>query len=59
LIIIDSDECGVCEDCIDVCPNEAIEKRAFKVIVHNELCDDCEECIEVCPTGAIYIDKEE
>ncbi len=53
-MIIDMDECGVCEDCIDVCPNEAIKKKAYSIVINNDLCEDCEECVEVCPVGAIY-----
>lgn len=56
---IDSEECGVCLDCIDVCPNEAIEKIAYTIKIHENLCDDCEECMLVCPTGAIYNEKDE
>jgi len=28
---IDNEECGVCEDCIDVCPEEAIIKKHLKL----------------------------
>ena len=48
------EECGVCEDCIDVCPEEAIIKKAFKVEINENKCDDCGECVDICPVGAIY-----
>ena len=69
ILKIDNEECGVCEDCIDVCPEEAIIKKAFKVEINvppvlttssikveiNEnKCDDCGECVDICPVGAIY-----
>ena len=53
ILKIDNEECGVCEDCIDVCPEEAI-KKAFKVEINENKCDDCGECVDICPVGAIY-----
>ncbi len=58
LIQIDKDECAVCEDCIDVCPEEAIEKKVYTIILHPDKCSQCQECIEVCAVGAIYDDNE-
>ncbi len=29
---IDMEECGICEDCIDVCIEEAIKKRGIKLL---------------------------
>ena len=51
---IDNEECGVCEDCMDVCPEEAIIKKAFKVEINENKCDDCGECVDICPVGAIF-----
>ncbi len=53
-MIIDMEECGICEDCIDVCMEEAIKKKAYKVIIDPDKCDSCGECVDVCPVGAIY-----
>lgn len=54
ILKIDNEECEVCEDCIDVCPEEAIIKKAFKVEINENKCDDCGECVDICPVGAIY-----
>ena len=54
ILKIDNEECGVCEDCIDACPEEAIIKKAFKVEINENKCDDCGECVDICPVGAIY-----
>lgn len=53
------EECGVCEDCIDVCPEKAIIKKAYIIEINPNKCEECEECILVCPVGAIYDDKKE
>ena len=54
ILKIDNEECGVCEDCKDVCPEEAIIKKAFKVEINENKCDDCGECVDICPVGSIY-----
>lgn len=59
LIKIDNEECGVCEDCIDVCPEEAIVKKTYIVEIDPSKCENCDECIDVCPVGAIYDDEKE
>ena len=51
---IDVEECGVCEDCIDVCIEEAIQRKAYTVTIDSEKCTDCGECVDVCPVGAIF-----
>lgn len=53
------EECGICEDCIDVCPEEAIVKKTYIVEIDPAKCEKCEECILVCPVGAIYDDEKE
>ena len=58
LIKIDKDECAVCEDCVDVCPEGAIEKKVYNIVIHPDKCDKCGECIDVCAVGAIYDDEE-
>ena len=35
---------------------EAIERRAYTIIIDAEKCDNCGECVDVCPVGAIYED---
>ncbi|WP_406534791.1 4Fe-4S dicluster domain-containing protein [Methanobrevibacter sp.] len=53
-MIVDMEECGVCEDCIDVCMEEAISRKAYTIVIDNTKCDNCGECVDVCPVGAIY-----
>ncbi len=58
LIKIDNEECAVCKDCIDVCPEEAIEQKVYNIVIHPDKCNKCGECIEVCGVGAIYEEDE-
>jgi ferredoxin len=51
-MIIDSEACGACEECIDKCPLGLIKRKVFEVIIL-EGCNDCGECIDACPCGAI------
>ena len=44
---VDMEECGVCEDCIDVCMEEAISRKAYTIIIDTNKCDNCGEC-EMC-----------
>ena len=53
MIVIDLDDCGVCEKCIPVCPKDLIEKKGYTMIIKDG-CDDCGICIDACPLGAIY-----
>jgi len=53
--------CKHCDDppCRDVCPEEAITKRADGIVVlDDERCSGCEACIEVCPYNAIVFDAD-
>ena len=48
------DLCTGCGDCIDECPEDAIEgKKGFIHIIDQDLCEKCGKCAEVCPENAI------
>ena len=42
---VDMEECG-----------EAIERRAYTIIIDESKCNNCGECVDVCPVGALYED---
>jgi Fe-S-cluster-containing dehydrogenase component len=53
--------CRHCDDppCADVCPEEAILKRADSIVVMEyDLCTGCQACIDACPYDAISFDDE-
>jgi len=56
--IIDPSICTGCGDCIDSCPDEAIEgKDGFIHIIDEKLCEKCGKCVDACQGSAIKIDS--
>lgn len=48
------DKCVGCGDCMDECPEDAIEgKTKFIHMIDNDICDRCGKCVAVCPEDAI------
>ena len=55
-IYIDPNECQGCEDCIDVCPADAIEgKKGYIHMIDEYECTTCGKCIEACEYEAIIL----
>ncbi len=51
-VIVNLDKCKGCEECLTICPYDAIEMRGGKAFI-NEYCNFCKTCLSVCPEGAI------
>ncbi|MFN2354260.1 MAG: EFR1 family ferrodoxin [Desulfopila sp.] len=51
---IDKESCVRCEECVDICPNQAITMEDTPVM-DVERCIFCCACIKVCPETAIHI----
>lgn len=54
-VMFNSTFCIGCEQCAEVCPNDAID---FDLLgrIDREKCDGCEKCVEVCNTGALSME---
>jgi len=46
--------CISCEECLKICPVDAISKEKQNRILRNK-CVFCEKCVEACPTGALEL----
>ncbi len=50
--VVDKDTCTGCENCVDICPVDAIEMQDGKAVVSDD-CIDCGQCVDECPVDAI------
>jgi len=57
-IIVNTEKCSGCQECLASCPFDAIEIKEGKAFV-NEYCQYCMNCVNVCPEGAIIEIHEE
>lgn len=53
MVKVDSDECTGCENCVSVCPVEAISMVDGKAVIDQDKCTQCGVCIGECPVEAI------
>ena len=51
-IVVDTDKCTGCKECLATCPFDAIEIGEGKAFI-NEYCQICMACLNACPEGAI------
>jgi len=51
-IVVDTEKCTGCKECLTTCPYDAIEIREGKAFI-NEYCQICMTCLNACPEGAI------
>ncbi|MCX8110376.1 MAG: 4Fe-4S binding protein [Syntrophorhabdaceae bacterium] len=54
--IIDRDLCTGCENCVEVCPPNAISMKDGKAYLEAEFCEECGFCASACPADAIRIE---
>ena len=53
MIVVNKAECVGCEECLHVCPAEAIVMKAERAEIIQHKCDECGRCIPACPVKAI------
>ena len=53
MVRVEADECVGCENCVPVCPVEAITMKDGKAIIDLDTCTECGTCVAECPTEAI------
>ena len=46
-------KCVGCEDCIDVCPKDAISIKRGKAVIDPEVCIGCRQCVYMCSFFAV------
>ena len=52
---IEHQKCILCQNCMRVCPEDAISVTNKKIEIDLEKCVGCAECITMCPTNALRI----
>ncbi|HNS25129.1 MAG TPA: CoB--CoM heterodisulfide reductase iron-sulfur subunit A family protein, partial [Methanobacteriaceae archaeon] len=50
---VDSEVCGGCEICLELCPFGAIDRVDDQAQVNVALCKGCGTCVAACPSGAM------
>jgi electron transfer flavoprotein alpha subunit len=51
------EKCIGCEQCVIVCPFEALFMKDGVVVVEEEKCRECRKCLPVCPTESLYLER--
>jgi ferredoxin len=62
-----TDECTMCDACVEECPNDAISQPDEDEIyvIDSDKCTECvgffeeEQCVDVCPADCIVPDRQE
>jgi heterodisulfide reductase subunit A len=55
--LIDWQACVECGRCVEVCPEQAIEKVPGWKYYANDNCNACGKCVDACPVGAISLNR--
>ncbi len=56
-LVVDSDLCVGCEECIDRCWTKSLSMQDEKVSVDRQRCIGCGACAYVCPTEALRLER--
>jgi NAD-dependent dihydropyrimidine dehydrogenase PreA subunit len=57
-IIINTEKCDGCEECINICPSNVLVLADGKSVAEKpEDCAGCLSCVEACPNECIVINE--
>ena len=51
--VVDSKICEGCGQCVDLCPQNAIQLKDGIAVIDEDKCRNCRKCVKVCPVSAI------
>jgi glutamate synthase domain-containing protein 2 len=54
-IQIDSEQCMLCERCVESCPYGVFRREGDRIMVNSRQCTACHRCIAMCPRDAITL----
>lgn len=58
MVVIDHAKCKGSEECVDICPNDALKMEEGKAVVTDQdACEGCMSCQESCPNEAIQVNE--
>ena len=58
-IVVDTDKCTGCEQCVELCPESVLEVKDEKcVVARPDDCQGCMSCQETCEEQAITVTEE-
>ena len=52
---VDVEKCTGCNDCVQLCPLEAIQLKDNVAVIDEDTCTECGLCVYECPNGAISL----
>jgi ferredoxin len=52
---VDIEKCTGCDNCVQVCPLEAIQLQDSVAVIDEDTCTECGLCVDECPSGAISL----
>ena len=55
-VLVDSEKCTGCGECIEVCPLDAIAMKDEVAVIDQDECGDCGSCVDACPSEAITME---
>ncbi|MHC1590546.1 MAG: P-loop NTPase [Candidatus Helarchaeales archaeon] len=57
--VLDESACASCQQCVDVCPHEAIEwnEKDQLPVINSLLCEGCGICTLICPLNALKLEE--